>query len=234
MAELRALSEDDLVRLLTRAQGERSSASLRADGTVRMLGNLHVEGLEQGVAIRLLGAKQRDNLCPEGTPVTLSLIMGEEAVAIPTRILEGAEAGAEGQPLVRVAWPDRPLEFHRRDEVRVATLDAPSLGATLIYRGRSYAARMLNLTEMGMGLELGEEVTLALQDQVTVESILPGGAPFRATGQVRHWQILEGDGMPTRVGLILESLPAETRDALRRLIQARRMYYSQDIREGLD
>jgi len=40
--------------------------------------------------------------------------------------------------------------------------------------------------------------------------------------------------MPTRVGLILESLPAETRDALRRLIQARRMYYSQDIREGLD
>ena len=230
MSQRRTLDELDLEALLRGAIASQALASLRADGSVRMLGKLRIESLEPGVTIGLQGAKQRDDLPAAGTEIILSLILGEEAVAIRTGMLAPVE-GPDGQPLLRIAWPTGPLEFYQREEVRVAYSDLPPLEATLIHHGRPSRALLLNLTETGMGLGLQELLTFEPMDQVTVETCLPGGTPFRAQGMVRHFQILEDDELPTRVGLILTEIPFEVRGALRNLIHARRMYYTQGMRE---
>lgn len=234
MSVMRTFSDSGLETLLVKAMDSLSAVSLRADGSVRMLGQLRVCELEPGVALQLQGAKHRDQLPPEGTAVTLSLILGDEAVSIQTLMLAPlpVPAGRNYPPILRAAWPGQVLEFHRREDVRVASVDLPSLAATLVHRGRRYPAKVLNLTEMGMGLGLAEAVGFQPQDRVEVETCLPGGAPFRVQGDVRHFEVLEEAELPTRVGLILLTLPEEGKAALARLIQARRMYLSQGLREG--
>lgn len=231
MSELRTLNEPELEVLLKRALASRSSASLRVEGSVRMLGQLRVEELEPGSAIGLLGAKHRDYLPPAGTRVTLSLIMGAEAVTFRTVMLEPLE-DPRNPPMLRTAWPNPAVEFHKREEVRVANPALPPLVATLIHQGQRVEAKLLNLTETGMGLGLASIATFLPFEQVEVETCLPGGTVFRAKGLVRHFEFLADDVMPTRLGLVLTMLPADIRDSLKSLIQARRMYYSKDIREG--
>jgi hypothetical protein len=199
-----------------------------------MLGQLQVVGLETGTAIHLGGAKHRDLLPPPGTPVTLSVLLDEEVVSMGTMLLEPlaeARTGRQRPRVLRTAWPDQALEFHRRDEVRVATPEHPALEATMSFQGKAYNAQLLNLTETGIGLGLKQAPLLPLNGEVVVATMLPGGFPLRLVGEVRHWERLEYDPLPVRVGLVLKDLPAEERESLRRMVQARRILRSEAIRD---
>jgi hypothetical protein len=234
MPDVRRLSPRDLEVLLKRVKDGHGSASLRMEGTARMLGQLQVCGLEQGTAIRLGGAKQRDLVPPAGTAVTLSMLLDEEVVSMDTVLLEPldeAKTGRQRPRVLRAAWPTRPLEFHHRDDVRVAAPELPALDATLSFQGRLYPAQLLNLTETGMGLGLEHSAPFPLHGEAVVETMLPGGFPLRLVGDVRHWELLEYDPLPVRVGLVLKDLPAADRESLRRMVQARRILRSETFRD---
>ena len=231
MSEWRTLNDADLEALLQEAVAQKASASLRAHDSVRMLGQLRVVRVEPKAAVWLEGAKHRDHIRPAGTPVILSVILGDRAVACPTLMLASVEDDPN-PPVLRTAWPSQPLEFHTREEVRVANPVLPPLDASLIHRGRRLAVKILNLTETGLGLGLAEHESFEQHERLEVETHLPGGALFRALGEVRHFETLEADPLPTRVGLVLLEVPSAIQDGLRSLIQARRMYLSQDLREG--
>ena len=98
MAERRRLEDLDLATLLRRVKHDRCSASLRIEGSARMLGQLQLLRLEEGAAFHLTGAKHRDLLPPPGTPVTVSFLLPEGVVAVHTRVLEPPPA-AEGEPV---------------------------------------------------------------------------------------------------------------------------------------
>ena len=231
MSQLRTLTESELEALLREALAMHASVSLRARHSVRMLGQLHVERLEPGAAIWLEGAKHRDHLPPAGTPVLVSLILGDRAISCPTVMLEPHE-DHPNPPLVRTAWPSQPLEFHTREEVRVATPTLPPLEGVLLHQGRRLPVMLLNLTETGMGVGLAADESFEALEQVEVETHLPGGASFRVLAEVRHFETLDHDPLPTRIGLVLLNVPPDILVSLRSLIQARRMYLSQDLREG--
>jgi hypothetical protein len=133
---------------------------------------------------------------------------------------------------LRAAWPILPPERHHRDEVRVATPDLPPLGATLVVQGRRIAAKLLNLTETGLGLGLKQAPPCPLAGKVGVETRLPGGTALAMVGEVRHSGQLPDDPLPYRVGLVLRDLSAEAQESLRGMIQARRTIRSEAIREA--
>ena len=231
MSEWRTLNDAELLALLQEAMALKAAASLRAQDSVRMLGQLRVTRVDPMGAVWLEGAKHRDHLPPAGKPVILSIILGDRAVACPTQMLASVE-DEPNPPMLRTAWPSQPLEFHTREEVRVANPVLPPLEATLLHRGRRLAVKVLNLTEMGLGLGLAGHEVFEQHERLEVETHLPGGDLFRALGEVRHFETLEGDPLPTRVGLVLLDVPPAIQDSLRSLIQARRMYLSMDLREG--
>jgi len=180
MGQVRHLNREQLEGLLRKAKEARSPASIRALGSPRLLGDLEVCGLEAGHSIHLMGAKRRDQIPPPGTEVTLSLLLGDEVITAHTNLLE-AIISNEGDtlfpPILRVGWLERGLEFHRRGDVRVATPDLPPLKASLAFDGRILEARLLNLTETGMGVGLEEVLTLVPHARVEVEVLLPGEPP---------------------------------------------------------
>jgi hypothetical protein len=233
MSELRPVSREDLATLLDQLRAGQGFGSLRVDGTNRLLGQLQVRGLEPGTAIQLGGAKGRDRLPPAGTAVTLSFMLNqEEVVSIRTVLLEPlAVPGRQRPQVLRAAWPALPLEWHHRDEVRVATPDLPPLRATLMVAGQRIAAELLNLTETGLGLGLKRTPPFPLRGEMQVDTLLPGGVPLHLVGEVRHSGRLDHDPLPVRVGLVLKDLPQEVREALRRMIQARRAILSETMRE---
>jgi c-di-GMP-binding flagellar brake protein YcgR len=228
----RPLDDKQLETILKKAKKAGTSASLRAEGAVKMLGHLHVRSLETGTAIQLEGAKLRDILPEPGTPVTLTLVQGDEVITIRTRLLEPItleDAGVQ-PPVLQAAWPTEPLEIHPRRAVRVATPDLPPLEATIHWQGQTYTAKLLNLTDMGMGLGLRDVLAFGYHDQVEVVTDLPGAASLTVHGDVRHSEALADDELPTRVGLVLVDLPPDTRETLQRFIQARRMDRSTRMR----
>jgi hypothetical protein len=234
MSELRPVNQEDLERLLNQLRNDQRSASLRVEGTNRVLGHLQVRGLEAGAAIHLGGAKGRDRMPEAGTAVTLSFLLDQEVVSLRTVLLEPLASGAGGRQkprVLRAAWPTLPLEWHHRDEVRVATPDLPPLRATLLVQGHRVSADRLNLTETGLGLGLKKAPPFPLQGEMQVDTLLPGGVPLHLVGDVRHSGRLEDDPLPVRVGLVLRDLPPEVRESLRRMIQARRTILSEAIRE---
>jgi len=234
MSEQRPVNREDLETLLNHLRNEQAPASLRVDGTNRLLGQLQVRGLEPGTAIQLGGVKGRDRLLPPGTAVTLSFLLAREVVAMRTVLLEPLDIGSGGRQrprVLRAAWPTLPLEWHHRDEVRVATPDLPPLRATLLVQGHRIAAELLNLTETGLGLGLRKAPPCALQGEMQVDTFLPGGMALHLVGDVRHSGQLDDDPLPVRVGLVLRDLPPEVRESLRRMIQARRIILSESIRE---
>ena len=211
--------------ILRKAKKSGTSASLRAEGAVKMLGHLHVRSLEAGGAIQLEGLKLRDLLPPAGTPVILTLIQGDEVISIRTHLLEPILAEHEPKlpPVLQAAWPTEPLEIHPRRDVRVATPDLPPLEATILWQGQRLEAKLLNLTDMGMGLGFRENLTFGYHDHLEVVTRLPGNEELTVCGDVRHSEALVGDELPTRVGLVLVDLSPATREALQCFIQARRM-----------
>lgn len=235
MSEFRNLNPEAMENLLSQARESRAPASIRAVGSVRLLGDLRITGFENGVSVHLSGAKRRDQLPPKGTPVAVSVLLGEEIFSLQSRLLDpilAEESDTLYPPILRVEWPQAQMEVHSRGDVRVATPDLPPLHATLEFRDNSYAAKLLNLTETGMGLGLTEQLMVDLHTQVEVETELPGGIRIRTTGNVRHLEWLDEDPMPTRLGLVLGCMTEQTREALRRFIQARRTDRSENLRNG--
>lgn len=235
MSEFRNLSPEELESLLQRARESRAPASIRAVGSVRLLGDLRISGIEVGASVQLSGAKRRDQLPPKGTPVAVSLLLGEEIFSIQTRLLDpilADESDTLFPPILRVEWPQAQMEVHRRGDVRVATPDLPPLSAKLEFKDKVYTAKLLNLTETGLGLGLTERLLVDLHAQVEVETDLPGGIRIRTTGNVRHLEWLDEDPLPTRLGLVLGCMTDQSREALRRFIQARRTDRSENLRNG--
>lgn len=224
--------DQHLEAILRRAKKSGTSASLRAEGAVKMLGHLHVRDLEAGTAFQLEGLKLRDNLPPAGTRVTLTLIQGDEVISIRTHLLEPilTEHEPKVAPVLQAAWPTEPLEIHPRRAVRVATPDLPPLEATILWQGQRLEGKLLNLTDMGMGLGFRDALTFSYHDRMEVVTNLPGSASLTVSGDVRHSEALAGDELPTRVGLVLVDLSPETRESLQRFIQARRMDRSTAMR----
>jgi hypothetical protein len=228
------MNHEQLESLLERLRKERAAGCLRVDGTSRLLGQLVVRGLEPGTAILLGGLKHRDVLPQAGTAVTLSFLLERDVVAIRTVLLGELDAGAGGRQrsrVARAAWPRLPLEWHHRDDVRVATPDLPPLHATLLVQGHQIPAELLNLTETGLGLGLRQAPPFPLHGEMTVDTQFPGGLPLHLVGDVRHSGSLDDDPLPVRLGLVLRDVPTEAREALRRIIQARRSILSESIRE---
>jgi len=226
--------DQQLETILHKARKHGASASLRVEGAVKMMGQLHVRSLEDGVAIQLAGAKLRDTLPPAGTPVTLTLIQGDAVITLRTHLLEPLLAQGEPRlaPILRAAWPTEPLEIHPRRAVRVATPDLPPLAAMLHWQGRTLEALLLNLTDTGMGLGLKDLLTFAPHDRVEVVTCLPGSTSLTVSGDVRHAEALDGDDFPMRLGLVLVDLEPGTRETLQSFIQARRMDRSFSLRGG--
>ena len=67
-------------------------------------------------------------------------------------------------------------------------------------------------------------------DLMEVSTLLPGTGDFQVRGEVRHSEVLAGDELPTRIGLVLVDLDPETRETLSRFVQARRLDRSFNIR----
>lgn len=235
MTQPREMNGNELEALLREAKEARAPASIRAVGSPRMLGDLQVRGLEPGRAIHLMGAKRRDQFPPSGTDVMLSLLVGDEVISAHTMLLDpivSNEGDTLFPPILRVAWPTQAIETHRRHDVRVATPDLPPLKAILEVEGRRIEAHLLNLTETGMGIGLAERLSLGLRAQVEVEAELPGGAIIRSTGEVRHAEMVESEPLPMRLGLVLGCMTDQTRESLRRFIQARRTDRSEELRKA--
>lgn len=226
MPETRSLREDELGSLLERVRTVQAAVSLRVEGTARLLGDLKVCAVAPGAAFQLEGAKYRDLLPAPGAVVTISFLLEDEVVSVHTVLLE-----PEAPRTLCAAWPLQPLDCHHRDEVRVATPDLPPLGATLVVGGQRFGAKLLNLTETGMGLGLKKLPPVPVCGDVGVETLLPGNQPLRMVGEVRHCGHLEGDPLPYRIGLVLREPAPDVQEALRRVIQARRIIRSEAIRE---
>lgn len=230
--ETQFLPLSDLLALLSRAQEAKAAMSLRSSHSNRLLGDLHLRGMEAGVALHLMGAKRRDHLPATGSPVTVSLILGEEVITFETAILEPIIAN-EGDtlfpPIIRLAWPTDGARFQHRHDLRVASPVHRPLDATLrLHSGTTISAQVVNLTETGVGLALNGMFTETLPLQASVDMVMPDGSPMQCEGVIRHITFREGETHFVRLGLVLHDTANE---ALKRFLQARRTDYSQDLRK---
>lgn len=230
MGHLQRLSDSDLQSLLQAAQDQHAAASLRAHGSHRMLGDLHLRGMEPGEALHIVGAKRRDQLPETGTHMTLTLLLGDDVVSFETPFLSPLEVDADMAPILRVGWPSEGIHRHPRRQVRVAAPQQTPLAAQVKVDRKEVPGLLLNLTEAGLGLALKEELLLEFHTQVEVTTCLPDGAPFRCSGEVRHFTHLEGDGYPTRLGITILKATEEDLENLRTFIQLRRTDRSDSLR----
>lgn len=221
----------ELDALLKAAVRVAAPASLRESGSLRMLGDLQLHAMEPGQCLVLKGAKRRDQHPRAGTVLTLSLLLGGECYALRTTMLEPTSSPEETGPLVRVTWPTEILERHRREDLAVASPGLPALDAQVSVGGRLYPAKLLNLSETGLGLGFPQSFPLVLRAHLDVQTFLPGGIPFQITGEVRHMEILEGESLPMRVGVVMGSMEGASREGMRRFIQAKRTVYSDMLRK---
>lgn len=226
---------EDINALLQRIKETKARASLRSEGSAKLLGDLQVQALEQGKALHLAGAKRRDQLPPVGSPASLTVILGDEVLTVRSTILEpiiSTDGDTLFPPVLRISWPTESFTVHQRRDVRVATPDLPPLRATLHVQGKRVEAKLLNLTELGVGLGIAEVVHLDLHSTARIETLLPGGIPFRSMGEVRHLERLQDESLPMRVGLVLVDIETPAREALNRFLQARRTDRSENMRQA--
>lgn len=232
MGDLRELTPDQLGTILQRARQDRAPLSLRALGCFRIQGDLHLTGLEVGKALQLSGARRRDHLHPQGTPVMLTVLLGDEVYSLRTTMLApilSPEGDTQVPPILRLAWPVGGAECHQRASVRVAGPDLPALEATLILDEARIPATVMNLTETGMGLSVEGPIPVRIRQQVEIDVMLPGERRLRATAEVRFVEA-PGDGAAmTHIGMVLGCMTPDGREGLRAFIQARRT----DLSEGL-
>lgn len=233
MPPVRTPTPAELEDLLRRAIDSRAPATLRLEGTNRILGDLRIAGMRSGLDLRLVGAKRRDLIPPSGSKAALSLVIGDEVLSAPTMFLEPQESDTDEPglvPLLRLAWPGPEIAFHHRKDMRVAAPSQAPLLAELEANGGVWQARILNLTETGLGLGLPNELPLEAYSIVEVRTELPGAGPLRAVAEVRHVTLLDDEALPTRIGLIVRDAAPEDLDALYRFVQLRRADRSETMR----
>lgn len=226
------LSAPVLEQFLIQARLTRAVASLRLQGAnSRLLGDLRIHSLHPGSVLELSGLHARDSVPPDGTPVTLTVLLGDEVLTLKSLLLPPTPEGAGGA-LLRLDWPRELARLHRRRDVRVAAPEQAPLKARVGLGGRHLDALLVNLTETGVGLALAEAMMVDLHAVVEIYAELPDGTILRCPGEVRHLTYLEGQPYPTRLGVVLRPGPDADLEPIHRFIQARRTDRSQSFRQG--
>jgi hypothetical protein len=231
MGQASFLSPAVLEQFLVQAHLTRAVASLRLrGGNSKLLGDLHIHAHRMDANIELTGLHPRDTIPPEGTPVTLTLLLGDEVLTLESILLSPHKDGGGGT-LLRLAWPQEPARRHRRRDVRVAAPEQAPLKAWVDLAGRHLEALLVNLTETGVGLAFKEPLMVELHAAVNIDAELPDGAILRCPGEVRHLSYQEGMDHPTRLGVILHPGPETDLGPIHRFIQARRTDRSHSFRQ---
>jgi len=231
MGHASSLSAPVLEQFLIQARLTRAVASLRLQGpTPRLLGDLHIHSYRAGSALDLSGLHARDLVPAEGTPVTLTVLLGEEVLTLESLLLPSLPDDS-GNTLLRLAWPHVAARLHPRRDMRVAAPDQAPLRVQVDLAGRHLDAMLVNLTETGVGIALQEVLMVDLHAPVEINAELPDGAVLHCPGEVRHLTYLEGQAYPTRLGIILHPLADADLDPIHRFIQARRTDRSQGFRQ---
>jgi len=231
MGHASSLSAPVLEQFLIQARSTQAVASLRLHGpTPRLLGDLHIHGFRPGSTLDLSGLHVRDSVPMEGTPVTLTILLGEEVLTLESILLPSLPDKA-GNTLLRLAWPHEPARLHPRRDMRVAAPDQAPLKVRVDLAGRRLEALLMNLTETGVGIALQEFLMVDLHAPVEIDAELPDGAILHCPGEVRHLTYLEGQPYPTRLGIILHPMAEADLDPIHRFIQARRTDRSQSFRQ---
>jgi hypothetical protein len=226
------LSAPVLEQFLIQARLTKAVASLRLQGVnSRLLGDLHIHKFRPGSWLELSGLHARDSVPAEGTPVTLTLLLGEEVLTLESLLLQPTPDEA-GNTLLNLDWPREPARLHHRRDVRVAGPDQSPLKARVGLGGRDHDALLVNLTETGVGLAFEEALMVELHAIVEIDAELPDGAVLHCPGEVRHLTYLEGQEYPTRLGIVLSPGPDTDLEPIHRFIQARRTDRSQSFRQG--
>lgn len=226
------LSAPVLEQFLVQARLTKAVASLRLRGAnSRLLGDLHIHGFRPGSALELSGLRVRDSVPAAGTPVTLTILLGEEVLTLESLLLPPIP-DESGNTLLSLDWPREPARLHPRRDVRVAAPDQSPLKARVGLGGRDLDALLVNLTETGVGLAFEEPLMVELHAVVEIDAELPDGAVLRCPGEVRHLTYLEGQDYPTRLGVVLKPGPDTDLEPIHRFIQTRRTDRSQGFRQG--
>lgn len=216
------LSAPVLEQFLIQARLTKAVASLRLQGAnSRLLGDLRVHNFRPGKVIELAGLHVRDSVPTEGTPVTLTILLGEEVLTLESLLLAPIPDGT-GNTLLCLDWPRESARLHYRRDVRVAAPDQSPLKVRVGLGGRHHDALLVNLTETGVGLAFEEALMVELHAAVDIDAVLPDGAVLHCPGEVRHLTYLEGQDYPTRLGIVLDPQPDTDLEPIRRFIQARR------------
>ena len=226
------LSAPVLEQFLVQARLTKAVASLRLQGAnSRLLGDRLIHRFRPGSVLELSGLHARDALPATGTPVTLTILLGQEVLTLES-ILLSPIPDASGTMLLKLEWPHESARFHHRRDVRVAAPDQSPLKVRVGLGGRDLDALLVNLTETGVGLAFEETLRVELHAAVDIDAELPDGAVLRCPGEVRHLTYLEGQDYPTRLGVVLNPGPDTDLEPIRRFIQTRRTDRSQGFRQG--
>lgn len=229
----RDLDPQEVGLILRCAQASEAPASIRAIGNGQILGHLRVGALEAGVSLQLIGLGGRDGVPPRGAMVMLVIPLEEEIVSLYAPLLTASpieEGDAPSRPVLSLGWPSASAMAHRRKAVQVAHPGRPPLPAVLRFGEHTCRALLLNLSEGAVGLGLVQPLLLDLHAQVELETVLPGGPTFCATGQVHQSTWLEEDPLPTRLRLVLGCMIEADREALRRFLQIRHADHLEGLR----
>jgi hypothetical protein len=231
MGQVSHLTAPVLERYLLQAKLTGAQASLRLEGPqARILGDLHILGIRPGVSLGIAGLHTRDSVPALGTPVTLSVLLGEEILTLRSTLLPAEPAA--GLSSLQLAWPELPAQVYPRRDMRVAAPAQKPLKAKVGLENRSLDALLVNLTESGVGLAFRESLLVDLHTAVQIDAELPDGASLHCPGEVRHLSFLEGQAFPTRLGVILHPTPTTDLGPMLRFIQARRTDRSQSLRKS--
>lgn len=226
------LSAPVLEQFLVQARLTKAVASLRLQGAnSRLLGDLHLHRFRPGSVLELSGLHARDAVPATGTPVTLTILLGEEVLTLESLLLAPLP-DESGNTILSLDWPRESARLHHRRDVRVAAPDQSPLKVRVGLGGRELDALLVNLTETGVGLAFEEPLLVELHAVVEIDAELPDGAVLRCPGEVRHLTFLEGQDYPTRLGVVLNPGPDTDLEPIHRFIQTRRTDRSQSFRQG--
>lgn len=222
MGHASLLSAPVLEQFLIQARLTKAVASLRLQSTnARLLGDLRIHQYRASSVIEVSGLHVRDSVPAEGSPVTLTILLGDEVLTLESRLLPPIQ-GESGHTLLRLDWPHEPARLHHRRDVRVAAPDQSPLKVRINMDDRELDALLVNLTETGVGLALEETLMVDLHTRVDIDAELPDGALLHCPGEVRHLTYLEGQDYPTRLGIVLRPTADTDLEPMHRFIQTRR------------
>ncbi len=225
------LSAPVLERFLLQSRLTRAVVSLRLhDLNARLLGDLRVYSFRVGNHLDLAGLHVRDSVPPLGTPVTLTILLGEELLTLEST-LGTPLTDRQGNRLLRLEWPEESARLQLRRDVRVAGPDQAPLQVRVGLGGRTLDALLVNLTENGVGLVFREVLTVELHTAIELDAELPDGAVLHCPGEVRGLVHLEDQDYPTRLEVVLNPQIQADLEPIRRFIQARRTDRSESLRQ---